>query len=58
MEQLEVQETQDKVYYSKGKFILFGNPELRDGKIVCQTFDTGIRNFLLIVLNKSFIFKK
>jgi len=48
----------NKVYYQKGKYILYGNPELRNGIIVCQTFDNGIRNYLLVILNKSFIFKK
>lgn len=48
----------NKVFYSKGKYILYGNPELRNSFIVCQTFNILMTHILLKILNKGFIFKK
>ena len=44
---------EDKVYYQKGKYILYGNPELRNGKIVCKFYNKDIGNYLLRVLNND-----
>lgn len=43
----------NKIFYTKGDYILFGNPEERNGFIVCKTYKTRVKIHLLDKLNET-----
>lgn len=42
-------------YYIKGNYVLFGNPEKRDGKIYLKFYDKEIGENLVNFLNKFLV---